>query len=791
MEKKVIIVFASLLLAVGLIAFLAHSTSTKPRDVNGLNAPLTPEALSALENPQKKVELERLIRERGITEEGFYEVFQEVYGIDYKASLLYQSSSDPGPVPLHDGGPDLYGYKFEHIPFNFLNLQDSSVDPTVIEVEMGDDSWFDIALPHTFCLYDQNINVIRVHSNGFLTTPPFAGGFFVNDPIPLAGAPENVIAPYWDDLWGLGGPADRELRYKHLAGGGRTIDTTIIQYNNWGFLFDFGQARNTFQVILESTGYITFNYLNVDSTLPFGPHSATSGIENSTGTIGLQLAFNQIDGNGHIKDSTSMQITPCNPCPIQPAGFIEDRVVIDYTPSCNNWNHEDVLKTEVEVEVCLDMEDVCVDVLEHLQNEDLLEWVKIDFVEPPCYQFVEGGGTVTFKLVTPIRIGQLAGQYVGKVELHATIIATGDVVKDTLEVVLNVGECHDMDIKDDYANLDGNVMDIQATSRSKGGGSEYSLRAFDIGLPNAREENHDEYDGPGNTPIDCVTCEFVEWSPLWHEDDHDHHYHENFFFTGVGSVTGDMCDWEPGHWRRMFVGLAIPPMKGTENHPGTYKGRLDCWAIIRGDTVDHDYFDIQVRLARRVGPPSTSSSSFGGEPTEDGILIYWGDFSGVGLAGKVNLYREDPKTGTYFMIENAPKSQRSTYLDVDVLPGISYNYKLGINYNGNELYFGPIKVGGVGQAPRTYALYQNAPNPFLKSTAIQYQLPAKGRVSLKVYDLTGRLVSTLVNGEEEAGFYTISWNRQDSKGRRLSNGVYFYRLVSGDFTTTKKMVVLR
>jgi hypothetical protein len=791
MEKKVIIVFASLLLAVGLLAFFAHTTSSEPRDVNGMNAPLTPEALSALNNPQKKVELEKLILERGITEEGFFEVFQEVYGIDYNASLVNQPSRDPGPVILHDGGPDLFGYKFEHIPFNFLNLQDDTIDPGVIEVEMGDDTWFDLALPHTFCLYDQNIDTIRVHSNGFLTTPSFAGLFWLNDPIPTVGPPENLIAVFWEDGWGLGGPPDRELRYKHLVGGGRTIDTTIIQWNKWGFWVDFGNARNTFQVILESTGYITFNYLNIDSTLPYGSHSATSGIENSDGSIGLQLAFNQLQGNGHIADSTSMRIIPCMPCPIKQGGFLEDQVTIDYTPSCNNWNHEDVLKTEVEVAVCLDMEDVCVNVLEHLQNEDLLEWVKIDFVEPPCYQFVEGGETVTFKLVTPIRIGQLAGQYVGKVELHATLIATGDVIKDTLEVVLNVGECHDMDIKDDYGNLDGNIMEIKANSRAKGGGSEYSLRAFDVGLPNAREENHDEYDGPGNTPIDCMTCEFAEWSPLWHEDDHDHHFHTNFTFEGVGSVAGDKCDWEPGQWRRMFVGLMVPPMKGTENKPGTYLGRLDCWAIIRGDTVDHDFFDIEVKLARRVGPPSTSSSSFGGDPNEDGILIYWGDFSGVGLTGAVNLYREDPKTGIYTMLENAPKSQKSTYLDVDVIPGVTYNYKLSTNYNGDELIFGPITVGGVGQTPMTYALYQNAPNPFISSTSIQYQLPANGKVSLKVYDLTGRLVRTIVNREEEAGFYTVNWNRQDDKGRKLANGVYFYRLVSGDFTTTKKMIVLR
>jgi hypothetical protein len=102
------------------------------------------------------------------------------------------------------------------------------------------------------------------------------------------------------------------------VGGGRTIDTTIIQYNKWGFFIDFQLARHTFQVILESSGHITFNYLNIDSLIAGPPNYSSAGIENSSGTIGLQVDFLSPGTYGHIKDSTSIRISPPDSfaCPV-------------------------------------------------------------------------------------------------------------------------------------------------------------------------------------------------------------------------------------------------------------------------------------------------------------------------------------------------------------------------------------------------------------------------------------------------------------------------------------------
>jgi hypothetical protein len=88
--------------------------------------------------------------------------------------------------------------------------------------------------------------------------------------------------------------------------------------------------------------------------------------------------------------------------------------------------------------------------------------------------------------------------------------------------------------------------------------------------------------------------------------------------------------------------------------------------------------------------------------------------------------------------------------------------------------------------PKYSLLHQNYPNPFNPSTVIKYQIPAEGLVSLKVYDILGREVADLVNEFKQAGSYEASFD-----GSSLSSGVYFYRLVSRDYTSIKKMLMVK
>jgi hypothetical protein len=92
----------------------------------------------------------------------------------------------------------------------------------------------------------------------------------------------------------------------------------------------------------------------------------------------------------------------------------------------------------------------------------------------------------------------------------------------------------------------------------------------------------------------------------------------------------------------------------------------------------------------------------------------------------------------------------------------------------------------VGQTPQSYALQQNYPNPFNPTTVINYDLPVSGTISLKVFDLLGREVATLVDGRMEAGAHQVSFDAS-----RLPSGIYFYSIRAENFTATKKLVLLK
>jgi hypothetical protein len=108
----------------------------------------------------------------------------------------------------------------------------------------------------------------------------------------------------------------------------------------------------------------------------------------------------------------------------------------------------------------------------------------------------------------------------------------------------------------------------------------------------------------------------------------------------------------------------------------------------------------------------------------------------------------------------------------------------------------PCQVVGVEEEdsrgfPKHFMLSQNTPNPVGSATTIAYTLPQKSDVSLMLYDITGREVKSLLKGEMEAGYHSLRWDGKDEDGKTVSSGIYFYRISSGNFTQTRKMVVLR
>jgi hypothetical protein len=111
----------------------------------------------------------------------------------------------------------------------------------------------------------------------------------------------------------------------------------------------------------------------------------------------------------------------------------------------------------------------------------------------------------------------------------------------------------------------------------------------------------------------------------------------------------------------------------------------------------------------------------------------------------------------------------------------------GILYGGGTFCAGSIIIKTIStEIPDRFDMQQNYPNPFNPVTVIKYQLPKSEYVSLVVYDGLGREVEVIYEGQQSPGYYEASFD-----GSQLTSGVYFYKITAGDFSQTKKMLMIK
>ena len=128
------------------------------------------------------------------------------------------------------------------------------------------------------------------------------------------------------------------------------------------------------------------------------------------------------------------------------------------------------------------------------------------------------------------------------------------------------------------------------------------------------------------------------------------------------------------------------------------------------------------------------------------------------------------------------------FVDVSVEPGQTYYYRLEVWMDGEtrEIYRTSAQVPS-----GKFVLEQNVPNPFNPVTTIAFSLPLTTRVTLEVFDVSGRLVRTLVAKQLPPGQHERVWDGIDQAGNRVGSGIYFYRLTAEKNTRTRKMVFLK
>jgi len=135
----------------------------------------------------------------------------------------------------------------------------------------------------------------------------------------------------------------------------------------------------------------------------------------------------------------------------------------------------------------------------------------------------------------------------------------------------------------------------------------------------------------------------------------------------------------------------------------------------------------------------------------------------------------NPGNGDYSLAENSPCVEMG---------------ENGANMGATSIGCGAMDVDN-NVTPGLFILHQNYPNPFNPTTTIQYELPENSFVNIRIYDLKGRLVNTLVGKDHTAGYKAIKWAGVDDKGKPVSAGLYLYTIEAGDFRQTKKMVLLK
>jgi hypothetical protein len=182
-------------------------------------------------------------------------------------------------------------------------------------------------------------------------------------------------------------------------------------------------------------------------------------------------------------------------------------------------------------------------------------------------------------------------------------------------------------------------------------------------------------------------------------------------------------------------------------------------------------------------------TSFSASASADVVTLDWTTATELNNRG-FNIERSSEKNEwrTIGFIEGkGTTSEPQHYLYSDRLSDIKSNklyYRLKqIDNDGTYKYSNIVEVG---IAPSSFTLSQNYPNPFNPSTKIKYSIPQSSKVVVKVFDMLGKEVTTLVNEERQAGTYELIWNAQD-----MPSGVYTYSIKAGSYTAVKKMVLIK
>jgi hypothetical protein len=720
--------------------------------------------------------------------------------------------SNEVPIIADRGGPDSSGYCWidsdepDGPVYSWRDITDMGT-----QIPLNDDNQnlgpFPIGFDFTF--YGTVFDSFYICTNGWISFTDGMHTFNINRTIPLrASAPFNMVAPFWDDLtFASGGQS-----WYYSDGNELVISyIDVPRYSSGG--------PYTFQIVLNKTGSIDFQYQTMNEPL----NSATIGIQNGSGTIGLQVNYN----SDYVHDDMAIRLwRPSEGFPpvhynlyrslTSPVPIDSDHLIAGDIPGIRK-SFEDDSSIQNGTTYYYRLTAIWPDSVESPPSNETsavpLEGARIA-VTPAAFSIAGESGQVSYDTLNIANTGGL--------DLYWDIFAQSEPFRG----MLRSGGSANVSPAVNYiaADMPGGSGDTNDPPRlcGRGGPDDFGYFWIDSDEPGGPVYNWADITGRGQQ-LSMGNDDNEGPFPI----EFDFHYYDSTFSSyrvcSNGWISFTSSSLAAANSR--LPSLSAPPnliapfWDDLDPSAGgevwyysnadsvvvswiavphrTYGGHYTFQVVLtRSGAIIFNYASMTAPLnsatigiqdmARTVGLQVAYNQAYIHDSLSTRLSTSWlstQPVSGIIAGGNdsdivVACNAAGLAEGVYHGSLIISGHDTNNVLNTVIVPVDFHVTQSGVEDNNSGL-------------PNEFALLQNYPNPFNPTTEIRFNVPAPCHVSVEIYNVIGQKVRILADTDMEPGYKAVVWNGTDENNRPVSSGIYFYRLVAGDKVYTKKMTMLK
>jgi hypothetical protein len=692
-----------------------------------------------------------------------------------------------------------------------------------------------IELPFEFQFYGNYYYSISVSSNGWIGMGQQLRVFHRNRIIPSGDGPHGMIAPYWDDMH------DGSIHYKYDD----VNNYFIIQWTNWRSVYD--NSSQTFQVILydpehyptsTGDGNILFQYKEIHNT-NHENNFATIGLENEHNTQGLMITFADLyPPTAHpIQSETAIFFSIAEGEQVPYMISETEELSVTLPPDSSSTKYITITNpTSKDLPYTLEFKhfvrgrnkpvrDISDDLIvaggsmfTPVIPTTLLFYLIHNSTEPVYGVKMDFPDGFVIHNATDIQQLPYNGESGDGEELSWGFIA-GTTIEPTSPAGFNV------DVTIDASHTE--PVDIEWEIHGDGSGELPHMISGTITL-NPTNQDHIWIHSPTNDDVlVCGTQESLIWDYFGDFDTVDtdisytggtswEEFESQVPNTGTYEFTVPYTLTERGKFRlRAGTGSTQASTNGLFRITAldiVYPDENTIMSFDKPDSVEWkhlgDIETVSLHLSTNNGVdwqplaidiPNNGHYEFivGGTPSEYS-RIKVSSIHGIEQISKPFTIVDSPvnwigcENHEGMLSAEETKTIPITINSKDLSGGIYSAYAIFRSHIGQIIYI-PVEltVEATNIIPEVHNLYQNFPNPFNTTTNIAFDLPHESNVSLKIYNIRGKLIKTLLDEILSPQHHLIVWDGTDNKGRSVSSGVYLYKLETNNFEKAKKMLYLK